>query len=128
MGVHVWNQRLTAWGVVAVTGLAVANSVAFSLGLGLMIAFARRKLGALDGRRIASDLARVLAALAPAALILWLYSGWAGPLAAESVFSIRVLLLAGGFLSFGLVTCVLYYVLGVEIVKHVFARRLRSHD
>ncbi len=110
-----------------VAGLAVANSVAFSLGLGLMIVFSRKKLGALDGRRIASDLLRVLASLAPAALILWVYGSWAGPLAENSAFPVRAALLIGGFLAFVLVTCILYYVFGVEIVRKTVNRRFRPH-
>ncbi len=62
-GLSIWLKG-TALGVV---GLAVANSSAFTVGLVLLVASARARLGRrIDGRRLALEAARVAAGMLPA--------------------------------------------------------------
>lgn len=54
-----------------VTGLAVANSIAFSAGAGVLLAAARRRLPSLRSERLLRHAARAVAANAVLAVLLW---------------------------------------------------------
>jgi putative peptidoglycan lipid II flippase len=59
-----------------VTGLAYANSIAFTAGMVLLLVLARRRLGGLGIRSIALSLGKALAGSAPMAFLLLLFLRW----------------------------------------------------
>ena len=105
-----------------VVGLAVANSIAFTIGLLLMVAAARKRLGHLGIRRLLTQGGRVILATAPLALFLWGHrrflgewwitgSSWAnlGRLALVAVPALGILLL-------------FYYLFAVDVLEMVRRR------
>ena len=122
IGLSLWLKETP----LRVTGLAVANSVSFTVGFILMILFTRRRLGGIGGRKLAAGLLKVAGALVPTGALLWAAGRWLRSLA-EAGASWA---LAGGvmacFILFSGVTIVLYTVMNVEIVRELLRRRLRK--
>jgi putative peptidoglycan lipid II flippase len=80
------------------SGLALANSLATTLEMGALLLVLRRRLGGLEGRRLASSLARVgLASAAMAAVLL--AAGWV--LAGASVWLRAGVGIAAGAAAYG---------------------------
>jgi putative peptidoglycan lipid II flippase len=112
----------TRWGV---TGLAVANSAAFTFGLALLLAAARRRLARVDGRGLAAEAARVAAAMVPATLLLLGFRALTAAGRHGGVL-IRLALLLGGFALFVSASIGLYRALGVQAARDLLARRRRG--
>jgi putative peptidoglycan lipid II flippase len=106
-----------------VVGLAVANSIAFTLGFFMMIYTARRKLGQIDGRKILRNLLRTVLALIPSSAILIGY--WYLTRSFKTPFLSwgNLLILLGGFLVFFALTVCLYFLCRVDIIREILKRR-----
>jgi putative peptidoglycan lipid II flippase len=109
-----------------VTGLAVASSIAFTVGFILMTILARRKLGSLKMREFVTAAVKVAIANIPLAAILILLNIFLRPLLLGSnVFlQVGVLLLAIA-VCFG-VTLVMYLVLKIDIVDDIIKKRFKK--
>jgi putative peptidoglycan lipid II flippase len=108
-----------------VMGLAIANSIAFTVGFCLMVYFAYRRLGELDGRRVITSATRILFALVPSSAVLVGYFLTTRCVVTPFSSWMNLVVLLGGFTLYLVLTSFLYYVLGVEIVRSVFRRRLK---
>ncbi len=122
VGLSLWLKET----VLRVAGLAVANSAAFTAAFLLLIYFARRRLGGLDGKRVLTDSLRVIGAVVPSSTLLVGYVITTRSAVTSSSSWINLLLLVGGFVLFSGLTVSLYYVLRVEIVRSFLISRLPS--
>ncbi len=109
-----------------VTGLAVANSVSFTVGIVIMFIFARKRLKRIDGKKIGKTIIKVIFSMIPAAAVLFLYSYLVRELWTEASSFINLALLLGGFVCFSLISLLFYYLTGVEILKDIIARRFKK--
>jgi len=109
-----------------VTGLAVANSAAFSLGFVVLLLWARKKLGSLNGRVIAKTTGKMVLALLPFTAFLIGYLKITASLwtAASSFGNLAVLLI--GLAAAAAILLGMYRVLGVEMMKDIFSRKARK--
>jgi putative peptidoglycan lipid II flippase len=106
-----------------VVGLAIANSAAFSLGLPLMVLFARQKLGRIGGRDLLGTATRTIIAVAPPALMLVLYRAKIGAFQTAALSFAKALGLIGGLLGFVALVLLLYYLSGEGIVRELVRKR-----
>ncbi len=112
--------RVTA---LRVGGLAVANSAASTVGLALMVYFAYRRLGNLDGRKVFSSLFRILVSLVIPTMALLYCRYLSGKyLSLDSPWSARLLILLGGFIIFVLLSLAFYFLTRIEIVRDILKR------
>jgi putative peptidoglycan lipid II flippase len=106
-----------------VTGLAVANSIAFSGGFILLLIWARKALGSLRGRAIARTLGRMAVSLLPFAGFILIYSRITDSIWTPGSSMKNLLLLLVEVLAAGVILVGMYRLLGVEFVKELFRRR-----
>jgi peptidoglycan biosynthesis protein MviN/MurJ (putative lipid II flippase) len=104
--------------------LAVANSAAFTVAFALLLYFARRRLGSLDGKRILLDALRVVVAVVASSALLLGYMIVTRSAVTSSSSWVNLFLLLGGFVLFSAITAALYYVLKVEIMRSFLRSRL----
>jgi len=119
VALSLWLKE-TAWGVV---GLAVANSVAFTVGLVLLLAAARLRLAGLDGKRIALEAARVVAGMVPPTLLLLGFRLLTAAARVSGNTALRLALVLAGFVLFTAITLLAYRGLGVQAARDVLSRR-----
>lgn len=118
VGLSLWLKETR----LRVVGLAIANSVAFSVGLLMMLYQANRMLGGLDFRRIGGTLAKVGCSLVPLVAFVTIYLQRTGAWWVEGSSLVNLGRLAVvGFGSVAIVVA-MYYVLGVEAIRTVFGR------
>ena len=103
--------------VLEVSGLAVANSVAFTVGFVFLCWKARRRLGSLKGRKLARTSGRLAAAMGPFAAFLWGYLRVTGPWWTLGSSLRNLLLLAGALIIGGAIVLGLYRLLHVETLE-----------
>ena len=106
-----------------VTGLAVANSIAFTLGFLVLLIRASLKLGGLNGKMILNTVRRLILSMLPFSAFIWAYLHFTGPVW-TSGSSIRnlILVLIALVLGAGIVL-VMYYVTGLEILQDIIKVR-----
>ncbi len=109
-----------------VIGLAIANSVSFTVGIIIMFIFAKKRLKRIGGKKIGITFIKVIFSMIPAVTVLFLYSHLVSDLWTEASSFINVVLLIGGFVSFTLLSLLLYYFTGVEILRNIIARRFKK--
>jgi putative peptidoglycan lipid II flippase len=109
-----------------VTGLAVANSIAFTLGLLLLLLWARRDLGSLRGRTIWKTAAKTFLSLAPLAAFILMYNRLTGPLWTPASSWRNLLLLLGAAAGAAAVLLAMYRILGVEVLRDLGRRAGRG--
>ncbi|MBN1835365.1 MAG: murein biosynthesis integral membrane protein MurJ [Spirochaetales bacterium] len=105
-----------------VSGLAVANSIAFTAGLLFLTWRARRALGSLNGRMLARTASRVAVSMVPFVLFLWGYlrltPGWWAPASSvRSLVGVALGLAVGAGIVLGM-----YWLLRVEMLRDVLKR------
>jgi len=105
-----------------VTGLAVANSIAFSLGFILLILWAGKTLGSLRGRVILKTTAKMVLSLLPFAAFILVYLRFTESLwtSGSSLRNLSLLLLAAAGAAAILIG--MYRILGVEMIKDLRRR------
>lgn len=108
-----------------VVGLAVANSVAFTVALALMIARANRVLGGLNFRRMGVTFAKVALSIVPVALYIYLYLERGGQWWRDGSSWGNLLRLAGAGGGAAGILVIMYYFLQVEALRTLFGRRKR---
>jgi putative peptidoglycan lipid II flippase len=106
-----------------VSGLAIANSVAFTVGLVHLVLVMRRRLGALKGRLILDTALRLLVSMAPFVAFLLAFlrltaSWWTPGSSLPNLGLLLVAVLAGAGLVLGL-----YWVTGIQILRDVIRGR-----
>ena len=108
-----------------VSGLAIANSVAFTVGLVHLLLATRRRLGRLEGRSILLTALRLGASLAPFIafhlVFLRLTAPWWTP--GSSLRNLGLLLIA--LLSSAALILGMYWITGVQMVRDVIRGRMR---
>jgi len=109
-----------------VTGLAVANSIAFTCGFILLLIWTRRTLGRLSGGAIVRTVVRMGASLPPFIGFILLYnrltrSVWVPGSSLGNLFLLLAEALAAAAILLGM-----YRLLGVEVVKELMTRRKRK--
>jgi putative peptidoglycan lipid II flippase len=106
-----------------VRGLAVANSVAFTIGFLILLAAARRVLGRMEGRAILRTCWRLAISLVPftAFLIGFRFVTRAVWQAGSSWGSLALLL--GGAGASAAILLGMYWITGVEVLRDVIRRR-----
>jgi putative peptidoglycan lipid II flippase len=98
-------------GVQVVVGIAAASSVANLLGAAVTLVLVRRRLGGVDGRRVASMYARCVLAVAPAGVLAWSTSAAAHLFAGEGTRGALLALLAGS------AVLLLVYLAGLKLLR-----------
>ncbi len=84
-----------------VRGLALAWSIAYVFGMVATLAVLRRRLGSLDGRRMAASVGRMLVACAVLAAVVWaLVAGFGTSTRSRAVVVVTVAVLAGASVYF----------------------------
>jgi putative peptidoglycan lipid II flippase len=110
----------------AVAGLAVANSVSFSVGLVILLLAARKRLGHLSGKAIGLDALRAVGAVVPATVAVRLgLRGVAERLAAAGTWE-RLGWLTVGFVLFSGLIMLVYWLTGVEMARDLVKRGRRE--
>ncbi|UCG00162.1 MAG: murein biosynthesis integral membrane protein MurJ [Spirochaetaceae bacterium] len=109
-----------------VTGLAVANSIAFTGGFILLLVWTRMTLGTLRRRAIFLTVGRMAASLLPFVAFILLYNRfsrqfWTPGSSLRNLFLLLAQVLAGAAILLGM-----YWLLGVEVVKDLRRRKGRS--
>jgi putative peptidoglycan lipid II flippase len=108
-----------------VAGLAVANSIAFTAGVAYLVIAARKRLARIGARRILVGLFKSLAASAPMAAFLIVFSRFEGDLWSRgSSFASLAWVAVAVAVSAGL-TLVMYVVLRVPFIMELWKRRMR---
>ncbi len=108
-----------------VTGLAVANSIAFTAGDVYLIILARRRLGRLGAKRISVSFLKAVLASAPMAAFLVAFTMWKGDLwAAGFSFPLLGWVVAALAVS-GALLVAMFFILRVSFVTDLIKRRLR---
>jgi putative peptidoglycan lipid II flippase len=107
-----------------VAGLAVANSIAFTLGFLILLLGAKKKLGRLNGRMLLKTCRRATLAIVPMSLFLHLYlrltrSAWTP---GSSLGNLGLLL--GAMLGCGTILVAIYYATGIEIIRDIIRGRI----
>ncbi len=119
VGLSLWLKETA----LRVTGLAVANSAAFTAGLALMLVMARRYLGKLKGGQVWKTVARVAASMVPLALLLWVYRRVTASLWAPGSTLGNLALLLGAVGTGALVVLGMYWITRVEVLRTLAGRR-----
>jgi putative peptidoglycan lipid II flippase len=106
-----------------VTGLAYANTIAFSVGLIVLLVAARRRLGTLNGPLVLRTTLRTVASMVPFVGFLLLYlrltRSWWTP--GSTLANLVVLL--GALLGSVAIVLLMYWLLRVEMVRDFLKRR-----
>jgi len=105
-----------------VSGLAVANSIAFTVGLLFLGWRARATLGSLNGRMLLRTAVRAAASMVPFALLLWGYLRLTRPWWTSGSSVTNLLLLALGLVLGVAVVVGMYWVLKVEMLRDLLKR------
>jgi putative peptidoglycan lipid II flippase len=106
-----------------VIGLAVANSVSFTVGLVIMITFVKKELSFLGLKRIMKTGAKVVASLIPVALFVIVYSTLTGPWwQLPSSFKTFGLLIGAAAGCVGILFA-MYYLLSIEMLHNLIKKR-----
>jgi putative peptidoglycan lipid II flippase len=100
-----FSSLFARWGWMPHGGLALANSLATFLEMGVLLIFMRRKLSGLEGRKVLDGVVKALAAGGMMSLALW---GW---LALTALLSIWLVALGGVAIG------ILVYVVGLFILR-----------
>jgi putative peptidoglycan lipid II flippase len=108
-----------------VSGLAIANSVAFTVGLGHLLLMAHRKLGRLEGRSILRTSLRLAVSLAPFLAFLLLFLRLSAPwwTPGSSLRNLGLLLVA--LTVSALLLLGMYWITGIEMLRDVIRSRVR---
>lgn len=123
IAVSIWLKE-TSFRVV---GLAIANTVAFTVGLFIMLYLARLKLKRLGMKKLLNTTLKCTLAVGLASLLLWGYQQLTKPLWSHHATFTNLLLLGGGFIIFVIVTLGMYFLLREEILMDIVQRRFKSH-
>jgi len=107
-----------------VTGLAVANSLAFSAGTVILLKKARAILGSLNGRMMLDTLLRMAVSNLPLVVFLPLFLQWTAPFWTRGSSLRNLLLLLAALAGGGGITLLLYYLTGIRMVRDVLPGRL----
>jgi putative peptidoglycan lipid II flippase len=109
-----------------VSGLAIANTVAFTVGLAHLAIVIRRRLGSLKGAEILKTTLRLLVSMAPFTALLLAFppltASWWTP---GSSWTNLGLLLVAGLAGVGLVLG-MYWITGIQMLKDVFRGRTKK--
>jgi putative peptidoglycan lipid II flippase len=116
-----FSSLFARWGWMPHGGLALANSLATFLEMGVLLFFMRRKLSGLEGSKVLDGVVKALAAGGMMSLALW---GWLELTALLSIWMVAL----GGVAIGVLVYVVGLFILGVPEIKTVLllASRLVS--
>ena len=122
VALSLWLKE-TSLGVV---GLAIANSAAFSVGLVLLLAAARARLGRIDGRRMAWDAVRVAAGMLPPVLLLAGFRALTAGAREAAGLGLRLALVLAAFALFVAATLAVYRLFGLQAARDLLGRRRSS--
>jgi putative peptidoglycan lipid II flippase len=108
-----------------VAGLALANSLAFSIGLFIMWFQAAGNLGGLDSRSVILTLAKSLCAALPAALFMWLFVRYTGPWWRNGSTALNLVYLSiAGAGGCGIIF-VMYRIMKIDILMSILRREVK---
>jgi putative peptidoglycan lipid II flippase len=105
-----------------VSGLAVANSAAFTVGIVFLGWMARARLGSLGGRMLLRTAGRVAAAMVPFSAFLWGYLRVSAPWWTGGSSLRNLAFLAAGFAAGAAILFGMYWLLKVEMLRDVVRR------
>ncbi len=109
-----------------VVGLALANSISFTVGAVILFVGSYRSTGGIPLRQTAVTALKTAAAAIPLSIYLLLYLKITGPWWMEGrTMKTLLLLLIGGMIAVGVIFFS-YAVLEVEVVKTLFSRRIKK--
>lgn len=106
-----------------VTGLALANSAAFSLGLTLLLFLSKKSLGNLHGKMVFMTFRKVVVACIPTAAFVYFFISKTGDWWKHgSSFNSFFLLCFVGIIGLGILIS-MYFLLKIEMIRHIFKKR-----
>ncbi|NOY10396.1 MAG: murein biosynthesis integral membrane protein MurJ [Spirochaetes bacterium] len=112
--------------VLRVTGLAVANSIAFTAGIFFQVIFIKRKIIFFFGRDILATLAKCLVTSILVGLFLYLFKRFTFTLWTDGSSFKNLFLITIALISSMVIIVVMYYYMKVEIVKNYVDHRLKK--
>ncbi|MBN1698704.1 MAG: murein biosynthesis integral membrane protein MurJ [Spirochaetales bacterium] len=108
-----------------VTGLAVANSIAFTAGFAVMLVCIRKRLKRLGGKRLLRNLLKTSFAMAIVSGVIILYLFLTSGCWTPGNSPINGLLVTGAVIAAAGVTFFLYYITGIDIFRGILKERFR---
>ncbi len=118
VGLSLWLKETP----LATSGIALANSISFTLGVGILLYIARKILGPLGGRSIALTGIKTAGAVVIGSLLLWLYLRITGEWWRDGSSLATFGLLFGGFVLFTGSVTALYRLTRVEMLWMLLRR------
>ena len=121
-GVVVIDILLSVWLMntpLRVSGLAVANSVAFTIGFIVLLFMARSRIKRIGGKRFVINLFKVGASMVVFILSLYLYINMAGNTWQTESSLLNLAYLSGAVLMGMGITFVLYYITRIDIIRGI---------
>jgi putative peptidoglycan lipid II flippase len=108
-----------------VTGLAVANSIAFTVGFGVMLIFIRKRLGRIHGKRFIKNFLKVSLSMLGMAAVILLYLVFTKRFWTPGSSFINGCLLLGAIIPGAGITFFLYYITGIDIFRGILKERFK---
>ena len=109
-----------------VVGLALANTISFTVGAGILYFRANRVIGGIPLNKTLLTTGKTLLAMIPLVIYILLFLRITGDWWREGrTLKTLVFLLSGGIISVGVII-MSYFILKVEVVKSIFSRRLKK--
>jgi putative peptidoglycan lipid II flippase len=122
LGLNLWLNAIMGF-----RGLALGTAIAANINAGLLLVLLARRIGGVDGRRLATSFIKIVVASLVMGLACWYADGWLGGIFASGSLVDRVIRVGGG-IGAGLATLALAaWVLRIQefrvAVARVFGRR-----
>ncbi len=124
--VAVTDVVLSVWlkeTVLGVTGLALANSAAFSVGLIVLLIIVRKRAGRFHGKKILVTFIKLAAAMGPLIIFMLILEKFTGSWWLDGSSFRNLVLLAGGFAGSCAVILLMYRILKIEMLDDILRRR-----
>ena len=107
-----------------VAGLAVANSLSFTFGFILLLVLSKKKLGRIDGKRIAKTGGKIFAAMIPVCISMYLFlfatkNRWTEDNSVSNIVLLLILMIIWSAVTLGM-----YLFMKIDIVKALITKQL----
>jgi len=114
--------------ILRVAGLAVANSIGFTVGLLCIVIITKRQLGSIHGKKLFICFLKVILIMIPFSGLLLLYKFIIKPYFGIQDFWIRIFLLGSVCIGCILIVMGLYLLLRIDIIEDIVKRRLTKKE
>ncbi|MBI9108748.1 MAG: murein biosynthesis integral membrane protein MurJ [Spirochaetales bacterium] len=106
-----------------VSGLALANTIAFTLGLIILLFLINRRLGGIDVRKIMLTFCKIGLSMLPLILFLLILKHFTGSWWMDGSSLRNLLILAGGFIGSVILILSMYKITRIEMLQDILSRK-----